>query len=50
VIAQKEGIQLEALLEFNRIPKGRQPLAGEKIYLRANSPVTPKLVEAQAKN
>jgi len=50
VIAQKEGVQLEALLELNRIPKGRQPLVGEKIYLRANSPVSPKLVEAPAKN
>lgn len=50
VIAQKEGVQLEALLSYNRIPKGRQPQAGEKIYLRANSPVTPKLVEGAAKN
>lgn len=43
-IAQKEGVQLEAILAFNRIPKGRQPVFGEKIYLKANSPVTPKLV------
>ena len=45
IIAQKEGVLLESLLDFNRIPKGRQPLVGEKIYLKANSPVTPKLVE-----
>lgn len=44
IIAQKEGIQLEALLSYNRIPKGKQPEPGEKIYLKANSPVTPKLV------
>jgi hypothetical protein len=44
VIAQKEGVQLESLLVYNRIPKGRQPVPGEKIYLKANSPVTPKLV------
>jgi len=44
IIAQKEGVQLEALLAYNRIPKGKQPEAGEKIYLKANSPVTPKLV------
>ncbi len=49
VIAQKEGVQLEALLAYNRIPKGRQPLVGEKIYLKTNSPVTPKLAEASAK-
>lgn len=44
IIAQKEGVQLEALLSYNRIPKGRQPVRGERIYLRTNSPVTPKLV------
>jgi LysM repeat protein len=43
IIAQKEGIQLTSLLEFNRIPRGRQAVAGEKIYLKANSPVTPKI-------
>lgn len=47
IIAQKEGVQVEALLAYNRIPKGRQPLAGEKIYLKSNSPVTPKLAEAK---
>ncbi len=43
IISQKEGVQLEALLDYNRIPKGKQPAVGEKIYLKANSPVTPKL-------
>ncbi len=48
IIAQKEGVQLESLLAYNRIPKGRQPQIGEKIYLKTNSPVTPKLVEVTA--
>ena len=48
IIAQKEGVQLESLLAYNRIPEGRQPLVGEKIYLKTNSPVTPKLVESTA--
>lgn len=48
IIAQKEGVQLESLLSYNRIPKGRQPKVGEKIYLKTNSPVTPKLVESTA--
>ncbi|MBN9295581.1 MAG: glucosaminidase domain-containing protein [Filimonas sp.] len=43
-ISQTEGIKLESLLEFNRVPKGRQAVNGEKIYLRSNSPVTPKLI------
>jgi LysM repeat protein len=47
-IAQREGIRLESLLEFNRIPKGMQPVAGEKIYLRSNSPMTPKLIGTTA--
>ena len=46
-ISQKEGIQLDVLLAFNRIPKGVEPATGEKIYLRGNSPVTPKLVSAK---
>jgi LysM repeat protein len=50
-IAQKEGMLLQSLLDFNRIPKGRQPVSGEKIYLKGNSPTTPKLIEATtAKN
>jgi hypothetical protein len=47
-IAQREGVRLESLLEFNRIPKGMQPAVGEKIYLRANSPMTPKLINTTA--
>jgi hypothetical protein len=48
-IAQREGIRLQSLLELNRIPKGMEPAAGEKIYLKVNSPVTPKLVSSNGK-
>jgi hypothetical protein len=34
-IAQKEGVRLESLMEYNALPKGSQPAAGTKIYLRA---------------
>jgi hypothetical protein len=44
LISQREGIQLYSLLTYNRMPRGRQPQVGEKIYLKANSAVTPKLV------
>jgi len=47
IISQKEGVQLEALLAYNRIPKGKQPATGERIYLKANSPVTPKLAASK---
>lgn len=43
-IAQKEGVRLESILTYNKIPKGKQPAAGEKIYLKAEAPVAPKLI------
>lgn len=33
-IAQKEGVRLESLLQYNTLQKGRQPAAGTKILLR----------------
>jgi LysM repeat protein len=33
-IAQKEGVRLESLLQYNTMQKGSQPAAGTKIYLR----------------
>jgi LysM repeat protein len=42
-IAQKEGIQLSAIIELNNLQKGMQPAAGEKIYLKSPAPTTPKL-------
>jgi len=49
-IAQAEGVVLKSLLEYNRIPNGAQPAAGEKIYLQSNSPVTPKLAPLKNDN
>lgn len=34
VIAQKEGVQLESLFEYNKMQKGLQPAPGEKVYLK----------------
>jgi len=33
-IAQKEGVRLESILQYNTLQKGSQPAAGTKIYLR----------------
>jgi LysM repeat protein len=33
-IAQKEGVQLASLYEYNKMQKGLEPAAGEKIYLQ----------------
>lgn len=41
-ICQKEGVRMDCILEYNGIKKNRQPLAGEKIYLRAFAPIAPK--------
>ena len=45
-IAQKEGIQLQSLLEYNKLKKGMQPAVGEKIYLKSPSPSSPKLASS----
>ncbi len=45
-ISQKEGVQLDVIYMFNKIPKGSEVLFGEKIYLRKSSPTTPKFVVA----
>lgn len=42
-IAQKEGIQLETMMEYNGLQKGMQPATGEKIYLKFPAPASPKL-------
>ncbi len=41
-IAQKEGVRLESLLEYNNLRKEARPAAGEKLYLRTMTPVTAK--------
>lgn len=38
-IAQKEGVRLENVLLYNRIPRNKTLHAGDKIYLRRNAPV-----------
>jgi LysM repeat protein len=41
-IAQKEGVQLSSVLEFNNLQKGESPAVGQRIYLKAASPVNSK--------
>ncbi|MCW3114009.1 MAG: mannosyl-glycoprotein endo-beta-N-acetylglucosamidase [Segetibacter sp.] len=47
-IAQKEGIQLTSVMEYNGLQKGMQPATGEKIYLKYPAPSSPKLASAGA--
>ncbi len=46
-IAQKEGVRLESLLQYNLLHRGLQPAAGQKIYLRGASGSAPKLQRGQ---
>ena len=41
-ICQKEGVRIDAVLQYNSIKPNTQPLNGEKIYLRNMAPVFPK--------
>jgi LysM repeat protein len=43
-ICQKEGLQLSSVLEFNNISKDVTPAVGQKIYLKAQSPISLKNV------
>jgi LysM repeat protein len=44
-IAQKEGVQLQSLYEYNKMQKGLEPAVGEKVYLRPGKPsYFPKLL------
>lgn len=44
-IAQKEGVQLQSLYEYNKMQKGLEPAPGEKIYLHTGKPnYYPKLL------
>jgi LysM repeat protein len=42
-IAQKEGVRLDAIVEYNSTHKKLNPLVGEKIYLRSKAVVPPKM-------
>ena len=39
IISQKYGVKLNKLYEYNRITKGDQPVAGQKVWLRTIRPV-----------
>jgi LysM repeat protein len=44
-IAQKEGVQLQSLYEYNKMQKGLEPAPGEKVYLHPGKPTYfPKLL------
>jgi len=45
-ISQREGIRLQNLLLLNKISKGKEPLPGEKIYLRSDAPTAPKTADS----
>lgn len=47
-IAQKEGIRLESLLEYNLLKADMQPQTGEVLYLRKHAPAMPKLATTVA--
>ena len=49
-IAQKEGVRIDALVEYNSTHKKLNPLVGEKIYLRSKAPVPPKMSLATSGN
>lgn len=49
-IAQKEGVRLDAIIEYNSTSKKLNPLVGEKIYLRSKAPVPPKMSLAVSTN
>ena len=50
IIAQKEGVQLESLYEYNKMQKGLQPASGEKVYLKpGKQSYYPKLLPGTAK-
>ncbi len=47
-ISQTEGIQLSAIMEYNGLQKGMQPATGERIYLKAPAPSSPRLASARS--
>lgn len=47
-IAQKEGVRLTAIEEYNSINRKLNPLVGEKIYLRSKALTVPKMTSQTA--
>jgi LysM repeat protein len=48
-IAQKEGMQLSTIMEYNGLQKGMQPAIGEKIYLKYPAPSSPRLASSASR-
>lgn len=42
-IAQEQAIRLESLLEYNKLTRNMQPAIGEKLFLKNNAPMQPRL-------
>ena len=49
-IAQKEGVRMDAIVEYNSTNKKLNPLVGEKIYLKSKAPIAPKMSSALSAN
>jgi LysM repeat protein len=49
-ISQKTGVRMDYVLTYNNLNKNAQPAVGEKIFLKAQSPVSPKTVTASINN
>jgi LysM repeat protein len=48
-ICQAEGIRLESLIGYNHLEYHSVPAPGEKLYLKANAPVKPRLLADNSK-
>ena len=46
-ICQKEGVRMDAVMQYNNIKPNMMVLAGEKVYLRGPAPVIPKTVASE---
>jgi Muramidase (flagellum-specific) len=49
-ICQKEGVRMDYVLVYNNLNKNAQPAIGEKVYLKAQAPVSPKTAVASINN
>lgn len=45
-IAQKEGVQLNSVLEYNHLTKDSKPIIGQKLYLKSVAPASPKIASS----
>lgn len=49
-ICQKEGVRMDFVLAYNNLNKNSQPAIGEKVYLKAQTPVNTKTAVASVNN